>query len=353
MRLKIHYPKLTIVNPSPNLMVSTLNFINRILRFFTFLSLSALGLCSPLSHAAYPDKAIRIVVPFAPGGLTDNVIRVFVAKFSTQLNQSVVIENKPGANGNIGTSYVAQSSPDGYTLLAAFDGTIVINPNLYEKVPFNTLKDFDPIANLGVSALVLAAHPSVQANNVRELVALLKAKPNSLSYASAGTGSTNHLAAEMLQQRAGVQMEHIPYKGGGQAVADVAGGHVPLIYTSVSTVQQFIKQGKLKALGVSSRARSPALPEVPTFIENGIEDFEVTSWIGLAAPANTPKSIIDKLHNAAVSAVNNSDVKEQYKSLGIEPIGNTPEEFHAQIVHDLSMWGAIIKKANIKLIEAQ
>jgi tripartite-type tricarboxylate transporter receptor subunit TctC len=319
-------------------------------RHFALLLLSLLSLLSTVPSSAqaqskpFPDKPIRIIVPFAPGGLTDNVIRVFVAKFSKELNQSVVIENKPGANGNIGTSQVAQSSPDGYTLLAAFDGTIVI---------FNTLKDFDPIANLGVSALVLAAHPSVSANNVKELVALLKAKPNSLSYASAGTGSTNHLAAEMLQQRAGVQMEHIPYKGGGQAVADVTGGHVPLIYTSVSTVQQFIKQGKLKALGVSSRTRSPALPDVPTFIENGIEDFEVTSWIGLAAPANTPKSVLDKLHNAAVAAVNNPDVKEQYKSLGIESIGNTPEEFRAQIVHDLAMWGAIIKKANIKLIDAQ
>lgn len=313
------------------------------------LAAGALLMTAAASAQAYPSKPIKIIVPFAPGGLTDNVIRVFAAKLGERLHQSVVVDNRPGANGNIGTAAAAQSPADGYTLLAGFDGALVINPHIYSKMPFDTVKDFTPITNLGLGGLVLAANPSVPANDVRDLIALLKAKPNSLSFASAGIGSTSHLAAEMLKSRTGIQMEHIAYKGGGSAVSDVVGGHVPLIYTSVSTVQQYIKLGKMKGLGVSSLRRAAALPDVPTFIESGVPDFVVASWIGLLAPANTPRAIIEKLQAESLLALQTKEVQDQYALFGIETIGNTPEQFGAQIRDDLARWGAIVKQAKVRM----
>jgi len=244
---------------------------------------------------------------------------------------------------------VAQSAPDGYTLLAGFQGTLVINPFIYSKLPFDTLTDFAPITILGDGTLMLAAHPSLAANNVRELIVLAKSKPGSLSFASTGTGSTSHLTGELLKQRAGIDMVHIPYKGGGQAVGDVIGGQLPLLFTSVSTVAQHIKAGKLKGLGVSAARRSSVLPDVPTFVENGLPDFVASSWIGLLAPAKTPRPIIARLHRDAVAALQTPEVRNRYAMLGIDPVGNTPEQYRDQIRADMARWEKVVRQAKIRL----
>jgi len=301
------------------------------------------------AQGVYPNKPIKIIVPFAPGGQTDNMTRVFAKVLGERLGQPILIDNRPGAGGNVGSAIGAQSAPDGYTLLAGFDGALVINPHVYSKMPFDTLKDLTPITNLGVGGLVLVAHPSVAANDLKSLIALLKAKPGSLSYGTAGTGSTGHLAGELFNARADVKMEHVPYKGGGSAVTDVLGGHIPLMYTSISTVQQYIKQGKLKGIAVSSTRRSPVLPDVPTFSEMGLSDFVVTSWVGLVAPAGTPKAIIDKLHQESVAALQSKEVRDQYAVFGFETIGNTPEQYGSQIREDLVRWGAMVKLAKVPM----
>lgn len=306
-------------------------------------------LAGSVQAQTYPDRPVRIVMPFAPGGLTDNVVRVMSARLAERLGQQVVIDSRPGANGNIGTHLVAQSAPDGYTLLAGFQGTLVINPFVYSKLPFDAMADFAPITILGDGTLMLVAHPSVAANNIRELIALAKSKPGSLSFASTGTGSTSHLTGELLKQRAGIDMVHIPYKGGGQAVGDAIGGQVPLLFTSVSTVAQHVKAGKLKALGVSAARRSTALPDVPTFIENGLPDFVASSWIGLLAPAKTPRAIVDRLHRDTVAALQTPEVRERYALLGIDPVGNTPEQFREQIRADLARWEKVVRQAKIQL----
>ena len=210
------------------------------------------------SAQPYPSKPVRIVVPFAPGGIADNSARVITDRLGARLGQSVLVDNRPGASGNIGTELVAKSAPDGYTLLLGYDGTMVVNPHVYAKLPFDTLRDFEPVTKLGDAAVIIVAHPSVPANNVRELIALAKAKPGSLNYGSAGTGSSAHLACELLAQRAGIDMIHVPYKGGGQAIIDVVGGQIPLVCTAIATSQQFLKSGKLKGIGLSSAKRSSA-----------------------------------------------------------------------------------------------
>ena len=323
----------------------------RALTFALACALASLSLllARPALSQAYPDKPVRIVVPFAPGGLADNMVRVMSGKFAERLSQQVVIDNRPGANGNIGTHAVAQSAPDGYTLLAGFNGTLVINPFVYSKLPFDTVADFAPITIIGDGSLTLVVHPSFPANDLRELIALAKSKPGSLSFASAGTGSTSHLTGELLKQRTGIEMVHIPYKGGGQAVGDLLGGQIPLLFTSVSTVAQHVKLGKLKGLGVPAARRSAAMPDVPTFIENGLPDFVASSWVGLLAPARTPRPIIAQLHRDAAATLQLPEVRERYAMLGIDPIGNTPEQYRDQIRADLARWEKVVRQAKIQL----
>jgi tripartite-type tricarboxylate transporter receptor subunit TctC len=297
----------------------------------------------------YPAKPVRIVVPFAPGGVADNSARAMADRLGSRLGQQVIVENRPGASGNIGTQAVAQAAPDGYTLLLGFDGTMVINPHVFPKLPWDTLKDFAPVTKLGDATLIFVAHPSVPAKNLGEFIALAKAKPQKFSYGTSGTGGTPHLAGELLKQRTGIAMEHVPYKGGGQAIIDVVGGQIPLVYTAIATAQQYVKGGRLTGLGVSSAKRSPALPDVPTFIESGLPGFEVNSWVGVLAPAKTPRPIIDKLQREIAAALQEQDVRERYAALGIEPVGNKPEQFAEQIRTDLARWEKVVKEANIRL----
>jgi tripartite-type tricarboxylate transporter receptor subunit TctC len=297
----------------------------------------------------YPNKPVRLIVPFATGGVTDSSARALADKLSAKLGQNVVVENRPGGSGNPGTQYVAQSAPDGYTLLLAFDGTMVINPFVYPKIPFDTVKDFVPVTKLGDAALVLVAHPAVPAKNFTELLAYSKANPGKLSFGHSGTGGTTHVAGELLKQRTGLDMTHIPYKSGGQAVVDAIGGQVPLAYSSVAGAQAYVKAGRLVGLGLSMQKRLPSLPEVPTFIEQGVAGFDVSSWVGIMAPAKTPKAVVDKLQAAIAASLKEPDLRERYTTLGIEVVGNTPEQFGEQIKTDLARWQKVVEAAKIKL----
>jgi len=312
---------------------------------------AALGIASATMAGAqdYPARPIRVVVPFSPGGVADNSARVIADRLGARLGQQVIVENRPGASGNIGTQAVAQSAPDGYTLLLGFDGTMVINPHVFPKIPFDTLRDFAPVTKLGDATLILVAHPSVPAKNLAEFIVLAKQKPGAFSYGTSGTGGTPHLAGELLTQRTGIVMEHVPYKGGGQAITDVVGGQIPLVYTAIATAQQYVKADRLIGLGVSSAKRSTALPDVPTFIESGLPGFEVSAWTGVLAPAKTPPAVVDKLQKEIAAVLQTPEVRERYAVLGIDPVGNTPDQFAEQIRSDLARWEKVVKAANIKV----
>jgi tripartite-type tricarboxylate transporter receptor subunit TctC len=312
---------------------------------------AALAVCAALPAVAqdWPSKPIRIVVPFSPGGVADNSARVVADKLGARLGQQVIVENRAGASGNIGTEAVAKAAPDGYTLLLGFDGTMVINPHVFAKLPFDTLRDFQPVTKLGDATLILVAHPSVPANNLPELVAYSKAQSGGVAYGTSGTGGTPHLAGELLVQRSGAKLVHVPYKGGGQAIGDVVGGQIPLVYTAIATAQQYVKSGRLKGIAVSSGKRAASLPDVQTFVEGGQPGFVVDSWTGILAPAKTPRRIVERLQKEIAVVLADPDVKARYEVLGIEPVGNAPDQFAAQIRADLARWEKVVKQANIRI----
>jgi tripartite-type tricarboxylate transporter receptor subunit TctC len=299
------------------------------------------------AQEAWPTKPIKIIVPFAPGGGGDAVVRVLTEKLGERLGQSVVIENRPGASGYIGAQAVASAAPDGYTILMGFDGSLVVAPNMI-KAPFDTVNDFVPITKLNDATLILAAHSSVPVKTLKELVEYSK-QQNGLGFGSSGAGTTTHLAGELLALRSGANLRHVPYKGGGQAVTDVAGGQIPLIYTVIPTIAGFLKDGKLKAIAVSSAKRSPVLPDVPTMAESGLPGFEVSSWYGLLAPAKTPKHIVDRLQREVAAVLAMPEIRERYLKGGFEPSGNKPEEFAQQIKTDLARWGKVVKDQNLRI----
>jgi tripartite-type tricarboxylate transporter receptor subunit TctC len=295
----------------------------------------------------YPTKPVRILVPFAPGGVADNSARVIAEPLGVRLGQQVIVENRPGASGNIGTQQAAQAPADGYTLLLGFDGTMVINPHVFPKIPFDTVGDFAPVTKLGDATLILVAHPSAGVRNLKELIEKAKSKP--FPYGTSGTGGTPHLAGEMLKQQTGAQLEHVPYKGGGPAVIDVVGGQIPLVFTAIASAQQHVRSGRLVAIGVPSAKRSAALPDVPTFQEGGMAGFDVNSWVGIFAPAKTPPAIVARLQRELSAVLQSPFVKERYATLGIEPVGNSPDEFGTQVRADLARWAGVVKSANVKV----
>ena len=303
--------------------------------------------CVAAAAQPFPSKPVRIIVPFSPGGVADSSARVISDRLGARLGQSVVVENRPGASGNIGTQQVAAAAPDGYTLLLGFDGTMVVNPHVYAKLPFDTLRDFAPVTKLGDATLILVAHPSVPAKDLREFLTI--AKTQNFSYGSAGTGSTPHLAGELLAQRTGIALTHVPYKGGGQAMGDVVGGQIPLVFTAIATAQQFVRSGKLKGLGVSSARRSGSLPDVPTFVESGLEGFVVDSWVGILAPAKTPPPVVARLQKEIAAVLAEPETRERYATLGIEPVANAPEQFAEQIRADLARWEKVVRQAGIRI----
>lgn len=319
---------------------------------FAVLSLSAVSLglfaSAASAQADYPNKAIRIVVPYAPGGGGDAVVRYMSDKLSERLKQPIIVDNRPGASGFIGAQIVATAPPDGYTLLMAFDGTIVVAPHLL-KAPFNTLTDFTPITKLNDATIVLAVNKQVSAKNFQELLAYSKTLPNPMEFGSTGQGSSTHLAGELLALRTGMKLQHIPYKGGGQAVTDVAAGQIPMIVTVVPTVMPHITQGRIVPIAVSGSKRAQSLPEVQTFTEAGVKDFDVSSWYGLLAPAKTPKPIIDKLQREIAEVMKMPEVREKYLKSSFEPVANSPEEFAAQLKADYERWGQVVKDAKVKI----
>jgi len=314
---------------------------------------AALPLAMAMGPAAaqqdYPNKPIRLIVPFTPGGVTDTGARVVADKLGARLGQSVVVDNRPGASGNIGTQMVATAAPDGYTLLLGFDGTLVINPHVYAKVPFDTLKDFVPVSKIGDAVLIIVVHPSVPAKTLSELVAYSKTNPGGVSYGSAGTGSTPHLAGELLKARTGANFVHVPYKGGGQSMTDLVGGSLPMLYTAVAGAYPFVQKGQIRPIAVSSAQRLASLPEVPTVAESGVPGFESSSWIGILAPAKTPQPIVDRLQRELHAVVQSPEVRERLASLGISALGNTPAEFGQQIRADLAKYDQIVKAAKVRV----
>lgn len=308
------------------------------------------ALAIPLAGLAqgYPDKPIRLIVPFAPGGVTDTSGRVIAEGLARRLGQQVVVENKAGASGNIGTASVAAAPADGYTLVLAFDGTMVINPHVFAKIPFDTLKDFAPVGKIGDATLIIVSHPSFPGKTLKELIDISKKDPKGVSYGTSGVGGTPHIAGELLNLRAGAKLVHVPYKGGGQAMSDALGGNVPLVYTAVAGAIKHVEAGKLHAIAVSSRTRSPSLPNTPTFIEAGVPDFEASSWVGILAPAGTPRPVIDRLNKELNALLTSPEVVERLAKLGIVATPGTPEQFGEQMKADLAKYGPVVKAAGIK-----
>lgn len=313
-----------------------------------FMALAAAFATATAALAQFPDKPIKLIVPFAAAGVTDTSARVVAEAMAKRLGQPIVVENKPGASGNIGTQLVANSPADGYTLLSGFDGTLVINPHVFSNFPVDVMKDLAPVGKIGDATLILVAHPGVPAKSLKDLIEYSKKQPSGVSYGTSGVGGTPHIAGELLAQRTGAKLTHIPYKGGGQAISDALGGQVPLVYTAVAGAHSHVKAGRLAAIAVSSRTRSPSLPAVPTFIESGVSDFEVSSWVSILAPAKTPRAVIDRLNKELNAALADPVVIEKLATLGIVPTPGTPEQLTTQMKNDLAKYGAVVKSANIK-----
>ena len=300
------------------------------------------------AQSDYPSKPVRLIVPFTPGGVTDASARLIAEQMSKRLGQQMIVENKPGASGNIGTNQVAMAEADGYTLLLGFDGTMVINPHVFSSIPFDTLKDFAPVGKIGDAILILVAHPSLAASNVPELIALSKKETTGLNYGTSGLGSTPHLAGETLNIVAGSKLVHVPYKGGGQAMIDLQGGSIPLVFTAVAGALPHIKNGRIKPIGVTSAARAPSLPDVQTFQEAGLPNFVLNSWVGILAPAKTPLPVIQTLNTALNNVLNDADTQKKLDIMGVMATPGSPQLFGEQLKIDLDRYAAVVKAARIK-----
>ena len=308
-----------------------------------------LALAAPLALAqGYPTKPIRMIVAFPPGGLTDVASRLTAERLSARLGQPIVIDNRPGATGTIGSAAVSAADPDGYTLLGAFDGTMVVAPHVVAKPPFDTLRDFAHIGKIGDADLIFVAHPGAGIRTVADLIAQSKSRPGGLSYGTTGIGGTTHVGAEILRQRTGGNLVHIPYKGGAQATADVVAGNIPMIYTSVAAAVPFVRSGKLHPIAVTGLKRSSSLPEVPTIAESGVPGFEVASWVGLMAPAKTPKAIVDRLNAELNAVLGEPELREKLATAGIAATPGSPAEFTAFLERALKSYGDAVKAAGIK-----
>jgi tripartite-type tricarboxylate transporter receptor subunit TctC len=298
--------------------------------------------------ASFPDRPIRLVVPFGAGSAVDTIARTIATQVSEQIGQGVLIDNRTGANGIIATEFVAKSAPDGYTLLMPNDGILAANPALYPKLPYDPIRDFAPVTLTSTVPLVLVANPAFAARSVMELVAMAKAKPGSIDYASTGAGSAQHLAMEFLVETAGIKMVHVPYKAMGPALTDVVAGTVPLMFSGMSNVMPFVKDGKLRVLGVSTRRRAAAMPDAPTVAESGLPGYHYAAWNGIVAPAGTPPAVIRKLHAEFARAMAEPAVRAKLAGGGFELVGAGPDEFAALIKADVARLGTLVRTAGIQ-----
>jgi len=325
--------------------------MNRVVTRRTLIMLAAVG-CTPAlaadPAAGYPNKSIRLIVPFPAGGGTDIVARAISVKLTEAWGQQIIIDNRGGAGGVIGADTVAKSTPNGYTLLFGTPGALVINPLLNSKLPYNATKDFAPVSLLALNPQLLAVHNSMPVGTVKELIAYAKAQPGKLNYASVGEGTPNHLAMELFKLMSGTQMVHVPYKGAAPAVTDLVGGQVNLMFNPMPPLMPHVKSGRLKALGVGSTQRSPALPDVPTIAEAGVPGYEYVTWYSIVAPAKTPRAIIDKINSRLAAVLAIPEVALRLSSQGAEPRSSTPEELTRLIQEDYKRLGAVIRSAGIK-----
>ena len=300
------------------------------------------------STADYPAKAIRLILPYPPAGSADAVARLLADKLAEKWLQRIVIDNRGGAGGIVGTELGARAQPDGYTLLIAYVGTFSVNPSLYKKLPYDPLNDFSPVTQLTSMAYLLVVHSSSPTKSVKELIALAAARPGQVTYASSGNGSAPHLAGALFQTMAGLNLVHIPYKGGGPAMIDMLGGHLYLYFASGPNALPYVKANRLRLLAVTSASRSQLVPEVPTIAESGLAGYEITSWFGLVAPARTPKQIISRLNGELLKILGTPDVKERLFVQGVEAVGTTPEEFFATIRNDTKKYAMVAKEAGMR-----
>ena len=299
----------------------------------------------------YPKQPIRTVVTFPPGGSADAVVRMLVPRLNEKLGQQVVVDNRPGAGGNIGLAIVAKAPPDGYTLGVGAAGALSANSSLYEKMPFDPLKDFRPVSMLAAIPFVIVGHPSVPAKTQKELVALATAQPGKLSIAHGGNGTAMHLSAALFSQMADVKLVEVPYKGSGPAALDVLAGNVPLAVVDLPSALQHIKAGKLVAYAVTSPQRLPQLPDVPTVSEAGLTGYDSTGWFGVVAPAGTPQAIVNRLNAEITAALNDEQIKASMRNLGVEPAPTRPEAFEAYIRSETQKWAKVIRDANIRIAQ--
>ena len=304
--------------------------------------------CATATAQTYPTKPLRIIVPWTAGGTADLMARVTGQKLNESLGQTVIVENRPGAGGLIGTEVAAKAAPDGYTLLLATTAPNSVAPSLYPKIPFDPLKDFANISLLARTCYVLSVHPSLPVKSVKDLIALAKAQPGRLTFSSPGSGTPNHLSGEMFKMRTGVDMQHVPFKGSAQAIQDVIAGHIAMSFENITVVSTHVKSGRVRGVAVTNLKRSPVLPEVPTIAESGLPGFEAVGWFGMVAPAATPREIIARLNTEIVRGLAAADVKERISVLGAELVTSTPDELDKFNRSQIAQWAKVVKFAGAR-----
>ncbi len=302
----------------------------------------------PALAQKYPDKPIKLIIPFPAGGATDVMSRILAEKLSTRLGQQVIAENKPGAGTMLASEYVAKAPPDGYTLLMAAS-SLVIAPSMYAQVNYDPIRDFTPVTQVAALVHLVVVNPALPVNSIQELIAYLKAHPGKVSYGSTGSGTSTHLEAELFKKMAGVEMTHIPYKGSTPALTDLVGGQTTVMIDPIASSKPFLETGRLRAIAVTTAQRSPSAPELPTVAESGLPGYEAMPWLGIVAPAGTPKPIVDRIYQEVSAVLKLPEVKERFKSLGLDIIGNTPAQFETFIKQDQRKWAQVIKDSGAKV----
>jgi tripartite-type tricarboxylate transporter receptor subunit TctC len=309
---------------------------------------AALWLAFAAHAQTYPAKPVRIIVPFAPGGATDIVTRIVAQKLNEMWGQTIVVDNRAGAGGNIGAELAAKAAPDGYTLFMPSGSVVTANQHMYRKLPFNAEKDFVAITNVASGPQIVAVHPSFPAKNIKEMIALAKARPGTITFGSAGIGTQTHLAAENFLNAAGIDAVHVPYKGEGPALVDLVAGQIIFLTPNLSAAIGFVQQNRIRALAVTSKQRAPQVPNVPAAAET-LPGFENLGWFGLVAPAGTPQAILDKVHADMVNVLASADVKKRFDDLGMAPAGNTPAEFARAMKEESARWGRIVRERKLQV----